>query len=564
MLCVWLREANRRRPSAKPNDPATERPFRKNVSPGNATTEVTAETTPETVAERRLRRAETALEVCQNFSPTIGLEPFDFPQSLLLDITGLDHLFAAGSESKVHQPLPVDPWHGVTPGERALIRRLVVGLGERHIEFSLAVAATIGAAWGLAHYPPRRTNHRAKPTDFPRNDLPVEGASLSELPVAALRLSAEALERLAALGLEQVGQLQSLPRSSLSSRLGTEVTLRLDQLEGRTAEVIVAYHPPALAAASMPLEFPTTRLEFLEQVFTQLLAQAIAALPPGEGVEQLLCRLRDEGGRRQQFAVGLFHATAQVEHLLGLVRLRLESMRWNEPVAEVQVEVVAAGTLGWQQRDLFASHHLDQVRQRTLLIDRLSNRLGRRAVLRAQYLSDAQPEYACRLEPLIPARLPGTPRGLRRRSPLTRKNTRKQSAQAHAASSTGLAAFSTENPACDPRIRPWRLLSRPMPIEVLSTAPSGSPERFVLHSHRAGQLGWKAKASFGPSSSLEPCGSDPQRIVRYWGPERIETAWWRGRLVRRDYYRVETADGRWFWLFRNLQTGRWFCHGSFG
>ncbi len=54
-----------------------------------------------------------------------------------------------------------------------------------------------------------------------------------------------------------------------------------------------------------------------------------------------------------------------------------------------------------------------------------------------------------------------------------------------------------------------------------------------------------------------------QRIVRRIGPERIETGWWRGHIVARDYYRVETAAGCWFWIFRRLPDGPWFLHGMF-
>jgi protein ImuB len=52
-------------------------------------------------------------------------------------------------------------------------------------------------------------------------------------------------------------------------------------------------------------------------------------------------------------------------------------------------------------------------------------------------------------------------------------------------------------------------------------------------------------------------------VARSWGPERIETGWWRGRPVRRDYYRVETTTGRRYWLFRQLDDGRWYLHGTF-
>jgi len=53
------------------------------------------------------------------------------------------------------------------------------------------------------------------------------------------------------------------------------------------------------------------------------------------------------------------------------------------------------------------------------------------------------------------------------------------------------------------------------------------------------------------------------RIARSCGPERIETGWWRGRPIARDYYRVETTTGQRFWLFRSLDDGRWFLHGNF-
>ena len=54
-----------------------------------------------------------------------------------------------------------------------------------------------------------------------------------------------------------------------------------------------------------------------------------------------------------------------------------------------------------------------------------------------------------------------------------------------------------------------------------------------------------------------------ERITTAWGPERIETGWWRGRCLRRDYYRVETATGSRFWVFRRLADGRRFLHGEF-
>jgi hypothetical protein len=57
-------------------------------------------------------------------------------------------------------------------------------------------------------------------------------------------------------------------------------------------------------------------------------------------------------------------------------------------------------------------------------------------------------------------------------------------------------------------------------------------------------------------------------VLRAEGPERIAGEWWRGSVDIRDYFRVEDAEGRRFWLFRKGLYGgdaepRWFMHGLF-
>lgn len=68
------------------------------------------------------------------------------------------------------------------------------------------------------------------------------------------------------------------------------------------------------------------------------------------------------------------------------------------------------------------------------------------------------------------------------------------------------------------------------------------------------------------------------RVVACSGPERIETGWWRGPRIRRDYFRVETTESLRFWLFRVVEKDvvekdvvekdvveedRWFLQGEF-
>ena len=56
------------------------------------------------------------------------------------------------------------------------------------------------------------------------------------------------------------------------------------------------------------------------------------------------------------------------------------------------------------------------------------------------------------------------------------------------------------------------------------------------------------------------------------GPECIESGWWDGKDIARDYYIARNAAGLRLWVFRERRrrgdaagcTGRWFLHGVFG
>ncbi len=49
------------------------------------------------------------------------------------------------------------------------------------------------------------------------------------------------------------------------------------------------------------------------------------------------------------------------------------------------------------------------------------------------------------------------------------------------------------------------------------------------------------------------------------GPERIETGWWDGNDVERDYFVARTPAGSMLWVYRERRVPqRWFAHGIFG
>jgi len=502
-------------------------------------------------------------EHCGRFSPIVGLENSPASDGLFLDITGVARLFG---------------------GEAALANEIAHDFTRQGLAVRIAIADTVGAAYAISTQPPtpnatcgrnqssmgprpvrgentgrgpilqtcahgaRMSMHKdSNPQSPTPNPQPLfilippgeTSAALRPLPVDCLRLSPSIVDLLRQLGICRIGQLEALPRCELSSRFGEELLRRMDQAAGRLAEPVVAHRSRPRFDARFSLEHATSRRATIEALLEQLIEQVARKLSErGCGAVRLECLVEGLGdggwglgiggsgfgvqgsgfwggglpdqeefeGKPVLVSVGLFEPTASAKHLFGLARLQLERLRLPGPVAALQVVASVTAPLNRRQQELFYDGSAQRNSGKpTALVDQLSSRLGRRAVLRVRSGRDAQPELAWRYDPL----LDGSRR--RRRSVFE---------------TTGLPP------------RPLRLLCRPISLRSKSTAPDGPPLLFQLRNRE-------------------------HRVAQSWGPERIETGWWRGQVIGRDYYRIETVDGRRFWLFRRLRDGRWFLHGVF-
>ena len=508
------------------------------------------------VADRAaLARLATA---CQRFTPTVGWEEpsadddlLASPDTLLLDIGGSAHLF---------------------DGEEKLARRVLTGLARRGLRAHVAVADTVGAAWACAHGAgwQARTNEATRsnsktsiePTsgattsssDSALSNLTLLGksavaprpgfetassavvvpvgessAALAALPVAALRLPARTLALLAELGLARVEQLMSLPRQEIPARLGPEIGRRLDQALGLSSEVIECRSLLPPLEADFSFETPTTARAPLLVVLGDLLGQLTRVLDERRhGIQSLDCRLYLENGLVVSVPLGLVQPRADANYLRGLLELRFEQVQLAAAVSALRLRVVASAPLVHRQQELFVTD-LARDRQRHLaeLLDQLTSRLGTDGVVRARLVSDAQPEQVCRYEPVLGSATATTNRAARRgkQAPLSGRRRRQR-------------ALLPERAAPVTFRRPLRLARKPLTVEAWSVVPDGPLLRFR----------WT---------------EGEERVARSWGPERIETGWWRGRAVRRDYYQIETVTGRRYWLFRRLDDRRWFLHGWF-
>ncbi len=435
----------------------------------------------------------------ERYGPTVGLEETPGPESLFVDVTGCCAYFG---------------------GEERLLDRAVHEWQRAGWCVRVALADTMGAAWALA-------NHGAT---TPLLALPGEtAAALRPLSVAALRLPNSLTALLAQLGIFRVEELLALPRADLCSRFGALVLTRLDQALGRQPEVLVPHRLLPDVEASRCFEFATDSRDCLALTLDQLAEEVhTVLLQRNLGIRQIEGWFYHDSAPPCRFEVSMFNAYRATDDLRHLLKLRLEQVQVAEAVRAVRLRVTATEPLIDRQGDFFDNPGVegDSLRR---LIDNLSNRLGRNAVVRGTLLPDAQPEYACRFDPLIEDR--GSQKIENRRSRIENRRSRIETSQ--------LSILDPRSSILDPRSsRPIQLWSSPVPVEVISLGPDGPPCCFR----------W---------NGVE------HRILCALGPERIETGWWRGPDVQRDYYAVATSRGPHYWLFRNQRSGRWFLHGCF-
>jgi protein ImuB len=440
------------------------------------------------------RRALVKLaEACERFSPRVAVEESDEPESLLLDISNLGHLY--GSEAK-------------------LIEQVKKSFRRRGYRMQLAVAETVGTAWALAHI----KDKQAEAISAPHSSFVIRHSSL---PIEALRIPEDTSTLLRDLGIQTIDQLLTLPREELTSRFGDELLRRLDQLTGRGRELIEPERALPALAASYALEEPTGDRHLLMHVLEQLVDQVSRQLAArDQGAVLLTALLRCTGGHELPLRIGLLQPSANARQLLELIELHLENVRLASEVDRVELRAVVTGRLGERQGELFADRWPTDPYQLAVLVNRLGSRLGSERVLRAELRKSPVPERAVKWMPMVESRVES-------REPRARKLRTQENKSAIPGA-----------PWVPQPTIPLTLYPQPEPAKVVCVAPDGPPQ-FVWMNHRR-----------------EP-------IVDCVGPERIETLWWRGPSVRRDYYRVATQSGAHLWMFRCLTDGKWFTHGEF-
>lgn len=445
-------------------------------------------------------------EQCLRWSPCVALEESESPEALLLDIAGCSHLWG---------------------DEQALAQDLLEDCRRRREQVTIAIADTVGAA--LA-----RARHRLAATRQPIAIIPPgrQEKALRPMPVELLRLPAEVLRKLHRLDLHRIGQVCALPRSTLPARFGRVLLDRIDQALGMRPEILTPVIPPRPIDVDWTLEYPTHDRTAIEQIVSQLLEQATAELRAQSRQTQHIALRLHPAQRNQpptEVHIELIRPTDSSKHLEELVSLQLERLAFSGEIArcEVQMQPVSPGKL--RQRTLFDEDGVAERWQHvTQLLDRLTSRLGRDAVLQAFLRSEWLPEAAVGYSPCALSAPPGS-------------------------ASPGMEP--TQPLATGPfRMFPLRLFHPPLAIEVRGSAP------------KITALFWQGEW---------------HRVQRCRGPHRIDTGWWRltetapagtrqddtppsssSGAQRRDYYWLRTSTGRDFWIFLDRERQTWSLQGA--
>ena len=344
---------------------------------------------------------------------------------------------------------------------------------------------------------------------------------IRRLPVAALELEPEATEGLVRAGLKTVGEMAARPMAGLAVRFGGEAVERLRHLLGEVERPIVPIHPPAPVMAERRFAEPIAKTDYALTVLGELATEAAGQLEKRKcGGRSFHVTFFRSDGLARALSIETSQPTRDPGNVIRLFQERVEGL--SDPIDPgfgfdlIRLDVPVIEPLAAAQLKLEGGTAGEV--QVAALIDRLSTRLGRGRVSRFVSIDTHIPEQAQLALPAVEARSP--------------------------------AAVWPVSAVGEPPARPLHLFDPPQPIEVIAEVPDGPPHRF------------RWRRAF-------------HEVRRFEGPERIASEWWRRKDgvvdragLTRDYYRVEDARGRRFWIFRHglyeeKPDPRWYMHGLF-
>lgn len=329
-------------------------------------------------------------------------------------------------------------------------------------------------------------------------------SALGKLPVDVLKLDKEPGRRLYNMGVRHLRDIWRLPGSGLRKRFGSNFINQLNKALGTVAEPTRNYLPPPAFATSYEFPYELERLDQLLPLADEMLTQLCNFLRQRDlSTSHLLFSLLHEKRSCTEIHIGLRQASRCREHLMLLLETHFNNLTIPAPITAMKVEV--------KNFDAFIAHS-----------DSLLAEQGKPAT---------EPYNDSKLELFIEQ--------LRIRlgeHHIKGVNSVAQHCPEYASQQFDLKELndSQKNASIDIK----QVISNPRPFWLLQDPVQLSIKKGKLYHRKA--------------------------ISIISGPERIETCWWSGKHIRRDYYVAKEANGSRLWIYREKTAERnWYLHGVF-
>ena len=327
--------------------------------------------------------------------------------------------------------------------------------------------------------------------------------SLAPLPIRALRISTITARALKELHITHIKHLLKIPRPSLHSRFAPELAEFLDYALGNKQEPLAPLSFQPTLKAVKTFDSFVTQPEAVSLTVQMLLKQLLNQLQSRhEKAARLVFKIKANGLPLNTKILTLSVPSAKEKHLWALLQPHLESLQLGHGVEALGLAIARAAPIHAKKQSYLEEHDITEDTHYGELVDTCVQHLGEQNVLQVQPRASYIPERSYRY--VLPAQ--------------------KQP--------------KTESPLLTVE-RPSLLFYQPQPIRALALLPDQPP--FWIK--------WQGKKF---------------SIQKSFGPERIAPEWW-GRdellCLTRDYFRVQLPTGLWLWVFRELETSRWFVHG---
>lgn len=327
---------------------------------------------------------------------------------------------------------------------------------------------------------------------------------LAPLPTACTGWDEERLATLRAMGVTHLGELLRLPRAGLARRFGPTVPFELDVALARQAAPRRSFVPRERFRERLDLETEIESLDGLCRVCLPLVDRCAQFLRARRmGVQSLELRLRHRARADTRVRLGLAGVTSARCRLADVLVHTLARLALASPVRGVELVSATLRPLAAASLEVFAPGGAAGGRDTApQLVERLRARLGERAVYGICTVAEHRPEAA------------------------------------------------------------WRRLDE-LPLQAARGHGRGCAQRLSRHG-----LDEVARPAWLLQEPVMLFASDLQRVQRgdlilEQGPERIESGWWDGKDVVRDYYQARQMGGARLWVFQERRSERWYLHGVF-